>query len=73
MSGRRVDFRWFSGTFTTWESLFSQAARFASTLPPSDLISISHSADKAEGVVTVWFWSGEPAAPVEHPVPGPDY
>ena len=55
MGETRVTFEVFRGTLVTWDDLFSQAAEFAGTLPPTDLISISHSADQSEGVVTVWY------------------
>jgi hypothetical protein len=51
-----VNFRQFRGTFTSWDSLFSEAAEFASKIAPDRLISISHSADHSEGIVTVWYW-----------------
>jgi hypothetical protein len=52
----KVAFLVFRDTWTTWEELFSQAAEFASQIGPERLISISHSADKSDGVVTVWYW-----------------
>jgi hypothetical protein len=55
----RVRFKVFRGTFTTWESLLGEAADFASGIPPERLISISHSEDKNEGVITVWYWSAD--------------
>ena len=52
----KIDYKMFRGTLVTWEELFAQAAEFASTLTPEELISISHSEDSNDGVVTVWFW-----------------
>jgi len=52
-----VTFRTFRGRFATWNSLFEDAAALASTLDRERLISISHSADQANGVVTVWYWA----------------
>ena len=52
-----VEFQHFRGAWTTWESLFQDAARFASSLGRERLISISHSEDGSDGVVTVWYWS----------------
>jgi len=52
-----VEFRVFQGTFSTWEALLSEAADFATSIGPTKLISISQSADKYDGVVTVWYWS----------------
>ena len=46
----------FRGTFSSWAKLFEQAAEFASKLGPERLISIAHSADHSDGVVTVWYW-----------------
>jgi len=51
-----VKFEVFRGTFASWDNLFQQAAEFASRIGQDRLISISHSADKSEGVVTVWYW-----------------
>jgi hypothetical protein len=53
----KIDFKMFRGTIAPWEELFSQAAEFASTLRPEELISISHSEDGNDGVVTVWYWA----------------
>lgn len=53
----RVAFEVFRGAWTTWQELFEGAAQFASQLGPNRLISISHSEDKNDGVVTVWYWS----------------
>lgn len=57
----RVPYKYFRGTFTTWADLVRDAADLASTLPPDLLISISHSAHGADGIVTVWHW-GKPEA-----------
>jgi hypothetical protein len=53
----RVAFQTFRGRFATWESLFADAAAFATTLGRERVISISHSADQGDGVVTVWYWA----------------
>jgi hypothetical protein len=53
----RVEFQTFRGTLTTWKTLFREAADFASRIGKEDLISISHSEDRGDGVVTVWYWS----------------
>lgn len=52
----QVRYKVFRGIFTSWTALFDEAAAFASTLRPDCLISISHSEDKGDGVVTVWYW-----------------
>ena len=46
----------------SWDELFSQAAEFATTLGRERLITISHSADHSDGVVTVWYWESEEPA-----------
>lgn len=51
-----VRFEMFRGTWSTWESLFAEAADFTTSLGPERLISISHSEDQNDGVVTVWYW-----------------
>lgn len=53
---RRVRFRMFRGTFTSWQSLLQEAALYASTLPEGALINISHACDENHGVVVVWYW-----------------
>ena len=53
---RGVGYRFFRSSMKSWESLFDDAAAFAAELGPERLISISHSEDKNEGVVTVWYW-----------------
>lgn len=55
----QVCFKEFVSAFRSWDSLFSEAAAFATTIGKDKLISISHSADHNTGVVTVWYW-GEP-------------
>jgi len=61
-----VRFEVFRGTFTSWQELFQEASDFASQLDPRQLINISHSEDKGEGVVTVWYWGEEDdATPAE--------
>ena len=56
---KRVDFKIFRGTFTSWNSLCTEAAEFASTISPQNLISISHSEDDEDGVITVWYWTDD--------------
>lgn len=54
---RRVYFHVFQGSsFTSWESLFSQAAELATEIGTDNLIGISHSEDQDQAVVTVWYW-----------------
>jgi hypothetical protein len=54
-----VSFEVFRGTWSSWVELFAQASEFATQVGPDKLISISHSEDDDEGVVTVWYWTDE--------------
>jgi hypothetical protein len=56
-SNKEVKFKAFRGLFSSWDTLFSDASEFASTLGSERLISISHSADHSDGVVVVWYWA----------------
>jgi len=56
---RWVKYEMFRGTLESWDSLFTKAATFASELGRERLITISHSEDNQDGVVTVWYWSDE--------------
>ena len=60
MARQQVQFQVFRGTFATWQKLFSDAAEFATRVGRGRVISISHSEDRGEGVVTVWYWASEP-------------
>jgi hypothetical protein len=51
-----VKFEMFRGVMASWEQLFEEAAQFASSIGRDRLISISHSEDQDDGVVTVWYW-----------------
>ena len=55
----QVRFEVFRSSFESWRSLFNQAAAFATNVSPERLITISHSADRTEGVITVWYWSDD--------------
>jgi hypothetical protein len=54
-----VAFEVFRGTLATWQHLFAEASAFATQVGRQRLISISHSEDANEGVVTVWYWADE--------------
>lgn len=62
MTQREVRFEEFRGVFASWPDLFQRAAEFASRLGRERLITISHSEDKEDGVVAVWYWSGPDGA-----------
>lgn len=53
----KVEYKLFRGVLKRWQTLFNEAAEFASGIEKERLISISHSEDKEDGVVTVWYWS----------------
>jgi hypothetical protein len=53
----RMAFRKFRGTLATWDMLFTEAAGFATEIGPERVLSISHSSDGGDGVVTVWYWT----------------
>lgn len=50
-----VKFRVFKGMTKPWDRLFREASDFATGIGPDRLISISHSCDHADGVVTVCY------------------
>jgi hypothetical protein len=47
------------GTLASWPELFQKAASFATKVGRENLISISHSEDKEDGVIAVWYWGDE--------------
>ena len=53
---KTVQSRLFRSSMSSWETLFQEAATFADGVGREDLISISHSEDQNDGVVTVWYW-----------------
>ena len=59
----RVRFKFFRSSFTKWETLFEEAAAFASKLLPERMITISHSESGGDAVVTVWYWYAEEDRP----------
>jgi len=54
---RSVQFEVFRGVWASFPTLFQQAAAFATEIGQARLISISHSEDQSDGVVTVWYWA----------------
>lgn len=48
----------------SWETVFAEAATFASRMPTDRVVSVSHSADNGEGVVVVWFFATDEEAQV---------
>ena len=56
-----VRFEIFRGTLATWPELFAKASEFATQIGSERLISISHSEDKEDGVIAVWYWGDSSA------------
>ena len=53
----QVRFKFFKATLKSWEAMHAEAAEFATMIGRDRVISISHSSDHSEGVITVWYWS----------------
>jgi hypothetical protein len=53
----RMEFEIFRGVWASFDQLFAEAAAFATSLGRERVVSISHSEDKDDGVVTVWYWA----------------
>jgi hypothetical protein len=72
----RVVHRHFSSSAASWESLFDEAAAFATRVGRDRLISISHSHNGPNlgglGVVTVWYWEGDEGGPGRSVRGGPE-
>ncbi len=56
-AGSHLRFRKFSAIIKTWDAVFTEAAEFATEQGPTRVVSISHSHNSTESVVTVWYWS----------------
>ena len=57
----QVKFEIFRSDVNSWKSLFKSASNFATLIGPERVINISHSADRNDGLVTVWYWNEEDA------------
>ena len=53
----QMKFRTFKACFKSWQAVFQEAADFATQMGRERVVSISHSEDSGNGVVTVWYWS----------------
>ena len=60
-----VKFEMFRGMLASWPELFQQAAEFATHIGRERLITISHSEDKEDGVVAVWYWADPDERPAK--------
>ena len=54
----RLEYKVFRGVWASFDNLFMEAAAFASSIGRDRVVSISHSEDDNDGVVTVWYWAG---------------
>jgi len=52
----QMRFKLFRGVIKSWVKMCEEAAEFATLLGPARVVTISHSSDHAEGVITVWYW-----------------
>jgi hypothetical protein len=55
----RVLFKSFDSKMASREKLFKAASEFASVVGPERLITISHSEDRDNIVITIWYWGDE--------------
>jgi len=55
-SSQKVLLKVYRGVWTSWNDLFTEASNFAASIGKERLISISHSEDENDGIVTVWYW-----------------
>jgi hypothetical protein len=56
----RITFKAFDSKMASREKLFKAAIEFANKLDRKDLINITHSEDRDNIVITVWYWTDEP-------------
>jgi hypothetical protein len=45
---------------STWDDPSAEAAAFATDVGRERLIGMSHSEDRQDGVITVWYWDNVP-------------
>jgi hypothetical protein len=60
MSEFRVTFKAFDSKMASREKLFRAAAEYASQIGRDRLITMSHSEDRDNIVITIWYWTDEP-------------
>jgi hypothetical protein len=56
----QASFQTVRGVLQSWQELFDEAAAIASQVGPDHLIGFSHSEDRNEGVITIWYWDDRP-------------
>jgi hypothetical protein len=73
-SPMRVRFKTFESQFATRQKILQMAAEFATQLGPERLINITHTEDRDDEVVTIWYWEdsheGKPAGMAGGPAHG---
>jgi len=52
----QVQYKYFRGTFASWEELFVEASQFATEIGWERLINVSHAVGGSDGTVVVWYW-----------------
>ena len=55
----KVKFEIVRSPYNSWNTLFQRAADIATLIGKDRVISISHSSDDVDGVVTIWYWASE--------------
>ena len=45
------------GSFTSWETLADEVARFLTELGPKRVVSVGQSEDSSRGCMIVWYWT----------------
>ncbi len=55
----RITFKSFDSKMASREKLFRAAIDFANKLDRKDLVNITHSEDRDNIVITVWYWTDE--------------
>ncbi len=61
----RLAHRIFRGDPYSWDELFSEATEFATDLGPDRVVNLSHSTDKQEALVVVWYWTDVAVTPAD--------
>jgi hypothetical protein len=56
----RITFKALDSKMASREKLFRAAVEFANKIDRKDLITITHSEDRDNIVITVWYWTDEP-------------
>jgi hypothetical protein len=56
----RITYKSFDSKMASRDKLFKTAIEFANKLERQDIINITHSEDRDNIVLTVWYWTAEP-------------